>query len=240
MAVTIRASLVLAAAALAALALRAFADPPAPSEIDAAASSSCDAGTQQSPVDLGQSIAAMAPPMTTRWHTVDDALIDNTGKMLSVHLRLAGGMSLQGVEHELERIDIRAPSEHTLDGRPFPAELQLTHRSPDGHLVMIAVPIVEGKADPTLERILATAPGRAGRAAVSFSIDVRKLADVSGGMWRYEGSLTSAPCSETVSWGVLTTPLSASRAQIVAISSLHPNSARATQPLNRRYVLKSP
>ena len=57
---------------------------------------------------------------------------------------------------------------------------------------------------------------------------------LAGSYYRYDGSLTSPPCSETVKWFVLQTPMTATRAQIQAFKSLFPNPAnnRPLQLLN--------
>jgi carbonic anhydrase len=56
--------------------------------------------------------------------------------------------------------------------------------------------------------------------------------------YRFEGSLTTPPCSEGVSWLVVTTPMSASKAQVAAFAKAmgHANN-RPVQPLNARQVL---
>ena len=61
----------------------------------------------------------------------------------------------------------------------------------------------------------------------------------SGSAFRYEGSLTTPPCSETVHWTVMATPVTASPSQLAAFGALFPHNARPVQPLNRRYVLKT-
>ena len=59
------------------------------------------------------------------------------------------------------------------------------------------------------------------------------------GVFRYEGSLTTPPCSETVHWTVMSTTITASPGQLAAFASLFPMNARPVQPLNRRYILKT-
>ena len=74
---------------------------------------------------------------------------------------------------------------------------------------------------------------------MAFQIDPAKLVGAMTSAYRYEGSLTTPPCSETVTWVVLAQPITASRSQIAAFAAMFPNNARPVQPLNRRYVLKT-
>jgi carbonic anhydrase len=57
--------------------------------------------------------------------------------------------------------------------------------------------------------------------------------------YTFDGSLTTPPCTEGVSWYVLETPVSFSKAQIEKFASIYPGNARPIQPLNNRVVQKS-
>ena len=52
--------------------------------------------------------------------------------------------------------------------------------------------------------------------------------------WRYRGSLTTPPCTEGVSWIVMTEPVTLSAAQIAAFGALYARNYRPVQPLGRR------
>ena len=53
--------------------------------------------------------------------------------------------------------------------------------------------------------------------------------------YRYSGSLTTPPCSEGVTWLLMTTPVEMSEAQIAAFAQLFEHGdARPVQPLNDR------
>ena len=49
-----------------------------------------------------------------------------------------------------------------------------------------------------------------------------------------DGSLTTPPCSEGVSWQVMTTPITMSAEQIARFTVLYESDARPTQPLGDR------
>ena len=245
MSVSIRNSLAVGGVALVALACLMLLEQPASSKEAgeaapaSAVSDHCATGQQQSPIDLASAVAtSMKLPMLT-WKTANGGMVVNTGQTLEVDVEGAGGVNIDGAAYALKRVEFRHPSEHTIEGKRFAMEAQLVHAAADGKLAVISVLFEEGVANPALNPVWATVPGRPGKAAVAFQIDPAKLVGAMTSAYRYQGSLTSPPCAETVTWTVLAEPLTASHSQIAAFAAMFPNNARPVQPLNRRYVLKS-
>lgn len=261
MTVSIRASLMLSALAMAAL-TAAFVDPPADTHAApasghpghwsyggeggpdhwadlAAENLSCSAGHQQSPIDLAGAMAASAPAPQPHWVPANAAMVINNGHTIQVDVQKGGSITLDGKDYVLKQFHFHHPSEHTIDGKQFPLEAHFVHAAADGDLAVIGVMFLEGTANPNLDGIWATAPAREAKAAVAFEIDAAAFMPEQGGAFRYEGSLTTPPCSENVHWTVMATPVTASASQIAAFSGLFPWNARPVQPLNRRYVLKT-
>lgn len=260
MTVSIRASLMLSALAMAAL-TAAFVDPPEADEAKKPAhpahwsyggeggperwgelapeNKSCSTGAQQSPIDLAGALTASVDAPHPHWVPAHGGTVINNGHTIQVDVSNGGGMALNGKDYALKQFHFHHPSEHTIDGKHFPLEVHFVHASNDGDLAVVGVMFAEGASNPSLDAIWATAPGREGKAAVAFDIDVAKFLPAKPEAYRYEGSLTTPPCSETVHWTVMAAPQTASAGQIAAFSSLFPWNARPVQPLNRRYVLKT-
>ena len=55
---------------------------------------------------------------------------------------------------------------------------------------------------------------------------------------RYDGSLTTPPCSEGVLWSVYERPRKISTAQLGAFTAVHPENSRPVQPLNGRTLFE--
>ncbi len=261
MAVSIRASLLFSALAMAAL-TTAFANPPGEDASTSAPAHPrhwsyggedgpghwaeispdnrpCSSGVQQSPIDLSGALAATVDTPHPAWVPVRGGMVINNGHTIQVDVANGGGISLDGADYALKQFHFHHPSEHTIDGKAFPLELHLVHAAADGKLAVIGVMFDKGAANPALDAVWATAPGKEGKAAVAFEIDAGKFMPRGASAYRYEGSLTTPPCSETVRWTVMAEPQTASASQLAAFSTLFPWNARPVQPLNRRYVLKT-
>lgn len=245
MSVSIRTSLILAAAASLVIAVSAVvssspaAAQTAPSPPAGPDEGVCASGAQQSPVDLGAAIEAATPHVGFSWSATRSATVANTGSTLEVDLRSSGSLETGGRSYVLKRFHFHSPSEHTISGRKFPLEIHLVHESAEGDLAIVGVLVDEAAPLPELDPIWATTPARPGAAQVQFEIDPLRLIPEDRTHYLYEGSTTTPPCVEMATWIVMASPMYASRAQIEAYRQLFSSNARPVQPLNRRYVLKS-
>jgi carbonic anhydrase len=70
----------------------------------------------------------------------------------------------------------------------------------------------------------------------SVQVDYAPGSTITLGDNSFIGSLTTPPCSEAVTWYVLRTPISSSRAQIDRFAEIYLTNARPVQPLHRRVV----
>ncbi len=57
--------------------------------------------------------------------------------------------------------------------------------------------------------------------------------------YRYQGSLTTDPYTESVSWVVVKDPLNLPTAKLTELLKVFKSEARFPQPLNRRFILKT-
>ena len=119
-------------------------------------------------------------------------------------------------------------------------EMHLVHALATGELAVVAVMFDEGKENPKLAKLWKELPQKAGDAIPLKQQDLASafLPD-NLEYYRFNGSLTTPPCTEGVRWIVLKDIQQASRQQIEAFSKLmeHPNN-RPVQPQNARVVLE--
>jgi carbonic anhydrase len=97
-----------------------------------------------------------------------------------------------------------------------------------------------GKANAVFNKIVSTMPAAEGPPVPADpTIDPNGLLPVQRAYYRYEGSLTTPPCSETVDWLVLARRIEVAEADIARFAKLYPMNARPLQNSNRRFILTS-
>ncbi len=202
------------------------------------ANHACGTGQQQSPIDLsGERTAALAP-IAFEWNSFSPEVVNN-GHTIQVNSTNGGHMVLDGKAYTLLQFHFHHGSEHTIDGHRFPLEAHFVHKAEDGNLGVIGVFFTEGAQNPALQKIWNLAPLEQGKMHADSAFQPTALIPQNQSYFRYEGSLTTPPCSQIVDWAVLSQPLEASAAQIQAFAGLFAHNYRPTQPLNRRFVLRS-
>ncbi|MBU1384012.1 MAG: carbonic anhydrase family protein [Alphaproteobacteria bacterium] len=201
-----------------------------------AAYAACASGQQESPIDLVGAVSADLGPLDLQW-TPRPARVIDTGHAIQVEAAAGSRLNMGGKVYQLLQFHVHQPSEHLLNGRRFPLELHFVHAGEDGSLGVVGIFADTGDANPALQTAL-DAVGASGDAGAP-ELDMTAMLPGSRAYFRYEGSLTTPPCSETVDWAVLEQPITASAAQIEAFARLHPGNTRPLQPLNRRFLLRS-
>lgn len=210
------------------------------SELDPA-NTACAVGQQESPIDLTGAISADLGPLEIDWSPMPAGARD-TGHAIQQDApsRSEDGagseMSVGGKTYRLLQFHVHQPAEHLLNGRRFPLEIHFVHAGPDGVLGVLGVLAEVGAASAPLQAVLDSL-GR--ESAPQAALDPAAFLPPGRDFFRYEGSLTTPPCSETVDWVVLSDPITVSRTQIDAFERIHPGNTRPVQPLHRRFLLRS-
>lgn len=218
---------------------------------------SCD-GDLQSPIDLtdADSPSEVTPSLEFSYSTTEGEIVD-TGHFLQVNTPL-GQLTYNDASYELLQFHPHAPSEHTIDGEEYAAELHLVHedededrddedrngenrddedqkdedenqQEDDEDLAVIGV-FVEVGDDPH--------PAFEGwNSKTSVSINPEQLLPADSSFYTYQGSLTIPPCSENVRWIVMDTPIEISNEQLATLRARYSDNDRPVQPLNDRELV---
>jgi len=202
----------------------------------------CEQGKEQSPINLSNPTPAKLAAFAVQYAATPLTVVNN-GHTIQVNIPEGSGnsLTLDGDRYDLLQYHFHHPSEHTVDGKPAPMEVHLVHKNAKtGALAVLGMMMVPGAANPTIAAIWEAMPKAEGPAktVAGVSLNPETLLPAKRTFLRYEGSLTTPPCSEVVHWVNLKDPISVSQAQLDQFSALFPLNARPVQPLNRRYLLE--
>ncbi|SEH34149.1 carbonic anhydrase [Magnetospirillum fulvum] len=201
----------------------------------------CGVGKDQSPIDLRDARPAQLAPIEIHYHPLPLAIVNN-GHTIQVNLPPGNYITFEGERYDLLQYHFHTPSEHTFNGKPAPLELHLVHKgAQSGKLTVLGVALVAGEANPVVQAVWNIAPTAAGpvKEAPLTLVDPTALLPAQRAYYRYEGSLTTPPCTEIVHWVVFKQPVTISLPQIDTFAKLFPHNARPVQPINRRFILES-
>lgn len=197
----------------------------------------CSEGRQQSPIDLAAAERQDLPEVAFDYEPSPISILNN-GHTIQVDYQPGSGLVLEGARYELVQFHFHHQSEHTVDGAGFPLEMHLVHAGADGALAVVGVFLEEGGMNEALAPVWRQLPRKPGPAAVvEGTVDAASLLPERRTTWRYAGSLTTPPCTEGVSWLVMTEALSASKEQIEAFRAIFTVNNRPVQPLNERRLM---
>jgi carbonic anhydrase len=196
-------------------------------------------GKSQSPINIARSRAAAGKHKIKFHYQSSKEHIDNLGHTVKVTYDSGSSLDYDGHRFDLIQFHFHTPSEHLLDGVTYPMEMHLVHAEHDHpeHLLVVGVLFKEGVASGLLENLIADVPAHAGdHVDKEAKLDASSVLKRSEGYFHYEGSLTTPPYSETVTWLVVEQAHDASPEQIEALNRIEGNNARHIQDQNARLI----
>lgn len=199
----------------------------------------CGSGKNQSPINLTNIVGAKLPKLDIKY-TGNGSNVVNNGHTIQVNYQPGSTLMIDGDSFELKQFHFHSPSENQINGQSFPLEGHFVHADKNGNLAVIALMFKEGQANPVLDKFWQQMPEKeGGNYKLSTKVSARDLLPNNTDYYRYDGSLTTPPCSEGVRWFVMKQPVTISKQQVEKFSHVmhHPNN-RNVQPLNARLVLE--
>jgi carbonic anhydrase len=167
--------------------------------------------------------------------------IFNNGHTVQVNYDQGSSIVVDGTTYNLVQFHFHTASEHAIAGAHMPMEIHFVHRNAEGGLAVVGVLLKGGAENAAYAPVLQNLPAQESQPApvAGATVDAAALLPAQRSYWRYNGSLTTPPCSEGVKWLVMSTPVELSDAQIAAFTAIFKNDERPVQPFNARTFLVS-
>jgi carbonic anhydrase len=199
----------------------------------------CGIGKNQAPINITASLDANLEALEIKY-TQPSANIINNGHTIQVNIKDGDTIGIDGISFGLKQFHFHTPSENNIDGKSFPLEAHFVHLDKNGNIAVLALMFEEGEENINLAKIWEKMPTKANETN-NLSLDniATTLLPKNRDYYRFNGSLTTPPCSEGVRWVVLKTPVTISKAQVEKFLNVmkHPNN-RPIQNTNARVIIK--
>ena len=195
----------------------------------------CGTGQAQSPVDVRGPFEKAAHPLKLNYKPVPLKVLNN-GHTIQATVSPGSTLTVDGVVYDLLQFHFHRPSEEHVDGKPSAMVAHFVHKSAAGKLAVVSVLLNEGKENPAVRSIWASAPRSEAPEVVVPGVEINPASMLPARLeyYSFEGSLTTPPCTEGVTFYILKMATDVSRAQIDAFP--FKLNARPIQPLNGRKI----
>ena len=198
----------------------------------------CSKGLNQSPINISKTFLSALGALEPDYRSGGTTIVNN-GHTVQVNSEPGSSLQVEGQNFELLQLHFHSPSEHQINGEQFLLEGHFVHQNENGELAVVAVLFRDGAWNSDLEKIGKAAPATVGQSApINIRFEELKLHTGHDSYFRYNGSLTTPPCTEGIRWYVLKTPSTISTEQAANFVALIGDDARGPQPLNARIILE--
>lgn len=200
----------------------------------------CTSGQAQSPIDLTAADSVDLVDPNFHYEPVPLNLLNN-GHTIQIPYAPGSYVMIDGERYNLLQFHFHSPSEHAIESKTQSVELHLVHQNDSGKLAVVAVLLQNddsiGESSIGYQALSQALPAKAGdKTRTGKTINAQDLLPSKATTYRYSGSLTTPPCTESVSWLVMTEPVSLPTEQVLQYERLLKHNNRPIQSLNRRRV----
>ncbi len=155
-------------------------------------------GRNQSPINLTRFTDADLSPIGFNYKQGGYEILNN-GHTIQVNYEKGSSIKVDGITFNLLQFHFHAPSENHINGQSYPLEAHLVHADKNGNLAVIAVMFNEGGESTGLKAVWPMMPKLAGdKYELPETVGAEDVLPKQRDYYRFNGSLTTPPCSEGV------------------------------------------
>lgn len=211
----------------------------------------CNIGEAQSPIDIARTQAEDLTNIAFHYEASAVSLLNNGHTLQAkypegyegyIELPEQQGNAATPQRYHVAQFHYHAPSEHTINGQSFAAELHIVHYKRDdpgqNPAVVIGILLEEGAENPAYAPFLADPPSEENEEVAEVEMNLAALLPSVQTSFRYVGSLTTPPCTEGITWVVMNTPVQLSAEQLGKLEAIWEGNNRPVQALNERVPIE--
>jgi carbonic anhydrase len=201
----------------------------------------CESGRAESPINIEAAKKAPAdmPRLKINYQPLPIDII-NTGQAVQFNATPGtDSITLGDQAYQLVQFHFHSPGEERFAGRDSVMDAHLVHRSADGKLLVLAVQFQVGdQPNAVIRAMLDRIPKEQGAEFKNNEVMVNPLdlLPKQKGYYTYNGSLTTPPCSEGVTWIEFKERVTITQQQLNAMQRFYHGNQRPVQALNGREI----
>ncbi|PAF49547.1 hypothetical protein BKH41_02470 [Helicobacter sp. 12S02232-10] len=203
--------------------------------------STCQTGKNQSPINITSYLKVKNPEKITFHYGQDIKSEINNGHTIQVNFNTGtqNYIKIGNQEYELLQFHFHAPAEFRINDKQYPLAMHLVHQDKNKQLVVVGIEFKIGKENKILAPIWEAMPEKSGETSYPKKIALQDLIPKKTYFYHFNGSLTTPPCTEGVTWIVLKKPLEISKAQLEKFKKIiGGTNNRPLQPSNNRVIIE--
>lgn len=196
-------------------------------------------GARQTPIDIRDTVVDPRLRRLNLQILETEVSLLNNGHTIEQEYANGSLLILNGATYQLQQFHFHSLSEHVVNGHRGVMELHAVFKNmTDGTMAVVGVLYELGRSSRFLDRFIDVGlPKKSGDETHSnHVIDLSDGFTDTAAYYTYAGSLTTPPCSETVTWFVLKHPATLSKTQFKAFNHILGNNFRPLQERNGRIV----
>ncbi|MDG3086195.1 carbonic anhydrase [Vibrio hannami] len=201
-------------------------------------SQTCALGRNQSPINITDAVAGDMQDLSISYSGKVTGL-KNNGHTLQAIVEGHNVLNVDGHEFELKQFHFHTPSENLIKSKQYPLEAHFVHADKDGNLAVVAVMFEVNSENAEIAKLSADLPEEGNTVTLKEAFNIADLLPSYESYYRFNGSLTTPPCSEGVRWFVLNETKSISATQEKALNKMMGNNNRPVQDIWARRVMFS-
>lgn len=198
----------------------------------------CASGKNQSPIDVTDAVAGKMDELSIAYSGEVIGLLNN-GHTLQANVTGNNILHVDGTDFELKQFHFHTPSENLIKSKSFPLEAHFVHADAAGNLAVVSVMYEVSESNGQIEQLSATLPEEGETTTLEQAFAVADMLPAYDAYYRFNGSLTTPPCSEGVRWFVLENTQKLSAEQADKLNEVMGNNNRPVQDIYARKVMFS-
>jgi carbonic anhydrase len=199
-------------------------------------------GDHQSPINISENLCSPGMHIIDLHYDKSQEHIDHREHTIELQYDPGSYLEFDGDRYEFLQFHFHTPSEHLINNMEYPLEMHMVHFSDENdHFLVLSIMFEQGSPDHFIDQFLKDVPSgvrHLDNPEKYIDINQELLPENFESFYYYEGSLTTPPYSENVSWIVDSRIHSSSESQIGLLKELEGDNHRSLQKINNRLIQK--